>query len=126
MARSTPAKKDDTQTAPTPKPVRSKSVIAGDCPRNAAHENVSVYKTQGRTRYCKCNDCGATWKVIADAADTAGQLSEEDRTFLRKLADGLEAAPRSTVKENGRPVEVIQSHAGEADAAAKELRRIAG
>lgn len=25
-----------------------------------------VYSTQGRTRYCKCAFCGATWKELSD------------------------------------------------------------
>lgn len=45
----------------------SVSKIAGPCPRNAAHPDTLVYCTVGRTRYCKCNACGETWKVIGPA-----------------------------------------------------------
>ena len=41
-------------------PVRSPRVKA-ECPVNPSHHAV-VYRTDGRVRYCKCNDCGEYWK----------------------------------------------------------------
>jgi formate dehydrogenase maturation protein FdhE len=38
------------------------------CPTNPDHPQASVYKTDGRTRYCKCDDCGAMWKQIGPLA----------------------------------------------------------
>lgn len=58
---------------------------AGLCPRNPAHTATRVYRTSGRTRYCKCNDCGENWKEVGDDA-----LAE----YLSQLADSLESAQR--------------------------------
>lgn len=100
-------------------PVRTMNVTAGPCPNNPAHTQTKVYRTVDKTRFCKCNDCGRTWKVIGDAADVGG-LTARDREFLRTLAEGLETALRVTVDD----VEVIQVDAAEADEAAKLLQRL--
>lgn len=52
-------------------PVRSPRVFATVCPVNPNHVRTRVYSKQGRTRYCICDDCGATWKQIADDPPTA-------------------------------------------------------
>jgi len=68
-------------------PVRSPKTTAGPCPRVKHHTNTRVYRTDGQTRYCVCDDCPdqTKWKVIAEYAD-------EDRQWLAELADALAAA----------------------------------
>ena len=64
-----------------PKPIveetRSPRVTAGRCIRNANHKKTRVYTTKGRTRYCVCDDCGATWKVEGPEA-TAPDVKASD------------------------------------------------
>lgn len=67
--------------------VQSPKVNAGECPKSPRHTATVVYRTAGRTRYCKCNDCGATWKQSGEYADSL-------REFCASLADSLQAAPR--------------------------------
>lgn len=67
--------------------VHSPRVSAGPCPRNETHENTRVYKTKGRVRHCKCNDCGETWKVTGDFADDL-------KNFVMELADELDSSER--------------------------------
>ncbi len=50
-------------------PTKSPQVFAV-CPTNPKHKMAKVYKTAGKTRYCKCNDCGAFWKQIGPEADS--------------------------------------------------------
>ncbi len=50
-------------------PTKSPKVFAV-CPRNPTHKHAKVYKTEGRTRYCKCNDCGEFWKQIGPEASS--------------------------------------------------------
>lgn len=69
------------------KSTKSPIVRAGECIKNPSHTQTVVYSTKGRTRYCKCNDCGATWKIIADYADDLQQ-------YASQLADDLENAER--------------------------------
>lgn len=60
--------KDNTETV---EPVRTPQVYAGPCPKegkNHPHPNTRVYKTDGRVRRCKCNDCGHTWKQTGPPA----------------------------------------------------------
>lgn len=59
------------------------------CPVNPNHGGAKVYKTSGRTRYCKCDTCGRSWKQTAPEYTQAQQWAEG-------LADTLE-------KEAGRP-----------------------
>lgn len=76
-------------------------VNAGPCPANAMHVNTAVYKTKGRTRFCKCNDCGQTWKVTAEEADPL-------RTFLEGLADKLEALEAIEAEDTaGEPLLIV-------------------
>lgn len=49
-------------------PVRRPRVFALACPVNPKHVATRVYRTDGETRYCVCDDCGATWKQIGPAA----------------------------------------------------------
>lgn len=62
------------------------------CPVSANHPGAKVYKTYGRTRYCKCDTCGRTWK------QTAPEYTEAQE-WASQLADNLE-------KEAGRPSQV--------------------
>ena len=59
------------------------------CPVNPNHPGAKVYKTAARTRYCKCDTCGRSWKQTAPEYTQAQQWAEG-------LADTLE-------KEAGRP-----------------------
>lgn len=73
-------------------PVNSPKVKVSACPTTVnlpeeqQHKNRRIYNTNGKTRYCVCNDCGETWKMIADPADDWSQ-------YLADLAVSLEAAP---------------------------------
>lgn len=72
------------------------SPAAGPCPVNEDHTNTRIYRTAGNLRYCKCNDCGATWKqnaaegdpVAAFLSDLANALDTSER---QQLADGTKA-----------------------------------
>lgn len=70
--------------------VRSPKVAAGPCPRSANHKNTRIYKTDGKTRRAKCNDCGHTWKVI-------GPYADELRQYAVDLATALHDAGRADV-----------------------------
>tara|TARA_R110000868_G_scaffold222562_3_gene474425 strand:- start:561 stop:962 length:402 start_codon:yes stop_codon:yes gene_type:complete len=59
------------------------------CPTNPNHTGAKVYKTGGRTRYCRCDTCGRTWKQTAPEYTQAQQ-------WASALAETLE-------KETGRP-----------------------
>ena len=50
-------------------PTKSPKVFAV-CPTNPKHPQAIVYRTDGKTRYCKCNDCGEFWKQIGPLADS--------------------------------------------------------
>ncbi len=67
--------------------VRSPRVNAGSCPTSENHQNTVVYRTKGRTRYCKCNDCGATWKLSGEYADPL-------KEYCAALAESFDKAPR--------------------------------
>jgi hypothetical protein len=82
------------------------------CPTSPAHD-AKVYKTDGKTRHCKCNDCGATWKQIGEHADPLKQLCEDLVKMLEK------AEPVSV--EPGMP-KVILVAAEDAEALTKQLR----
>lgn len=69
------------------KSTKSLVVRAGSCIKNPEHTQTRVYRTTGRTRYCKCNDCGATWKIVADYS---GDLQQ----YVHQLADDIENAER--------------------------------
>lgn len=90
----TTATETETQTTATQtaEPVHSSpQVLSGPCPRNGSHRSTRVYKTSGRKRYCKCNDCGETWTMVGDFADPL-------RQFCHELAESLEQSPRDTVE----------------------------
>lgn len=79
------------QAKPEVKRTRKLVTKAGPCPKSPIHTATKVYRTDGRTRYCKCNDCGHTWKVLANYADDLHQYAHE-------LADDLETAARVEVE----------------------------
>lgn len=56
-------------------PVRKQQVFALPCQKTPAHRNTRVYRTDGPTRYCVCDDCGHTWKQIGPPA---GEDAPED------------------------------------------------
>lgn len=68
----------------------SPKMAAGNCPTNKSHLHTEIYKTVGRTRFCKCNDCGATWKQV-------GPFSDELREYALELSESLKTAPRVKV-----------------------------
>lgn len=72
---------------------------AGPCPQSPSHTRTGVYRTQGRIRYCKCNDCGATWQ-------TSGPYADPLRDFALQLVETLEAAQTETASD-GAEVYVI-------------------
>ena len=86
------------ETKPEVKRTAKKIVKAGACPKSANHSATKVYRTDGRTRYCKCNDCGHTWKKVADYSDDLHQ-------YVHQLAADLDGAERIDT-ENG-PVVVL-------------------
>jgi hypothetical protein len=105
-------------------PTRSANVLAGSCPKSKAHTAVRVYKTDGRIRYCKCNDCGSTWKMTGPAAGE-GLITDDDRELLLLFADALDDRERVLAGDKGNEVEIIQISAADADEFAETLRRIA-
>lgn len=81
MAKQQPKNETNNKTAAAVVPLMKRPRIdPGPCPTNSKHRGATVYKTLGRKRYCKCNDCGETWSMIAPYAD-------EDTEFLNGLAD---------------------------------------
>lgn len=62
-----PAKNDAKQAA---KGVTAKDLAAehrrltGPCPKSAHHVRRRVYRTTELVRYCVCDDCGETWKMV--------------------------------------------------------------
>ena len=71
------------------------------CPENAAHRNTLVYKTKGMIQYCKCNDCGHTWKRNRPAESVGGVSNE----VMLALADTFDSAPQ--IQHGDRLVIVI-------------------
>ena len=78
--------------------VAAPKVLAGPCPRSERHQNTHIYRTAGRSRYCKCNDCGHTWKLTGPYADSL-------REYCATLAESLERASR--VEHRGDQVILI-------------------
>lgn len=71
------------------------------CPQSDKHA-AKVYKTDGRTRYCKCNDCGATWKQMGSHADPILALVED-------LVKSLDKAQPVTVSGAEGPVIMLDA-----------------
>lgn len=87
------------------------------CPINPEHPGATVYSTKGRTRWCKCNTCGNTWKQTAPAYT-------KSQEWAAALADNLE-------KEAGRPSQVgarsvVVLDLASCKAIVSRLREIAG
>lgn len=97
-------------------PVRTPKVYAGQCPTHAGHEHTAVYKTEGRTRYCKCNDCGATWK-------RQGEYADELREYLHTLCASLDDAERVELPEGGLGIVMRDRDAREIS---ERLKKLAG
>ena len=72
------------------------------CPRRVNHA-AKVYKTEGRKRYCKCDDCGETWTQMGDFADPLKQLCAD----LVKILERSEPA----VVEPGQPPVILLEEA---------------
>lgn len=105
-------------------PVKSPICKVGPCPKTVhlpveqQHKNRKIYKKDDRTRYCKCNDCGETWKMVGVEGPAASEVN-----FLQQLADSLDAAPVSKLPGSDEPAIIIsQSDAREM---AAKLRFIA-
>ena len=61
MAKDSIRVKEDASGAELPQKKRKRVVSAGNCPLNAKHGPGRVYRTNGRVRYCVCDECGETW-----------------------------------------------------------------
>lgn len=95
------------------------AVYAGPCPESGKaedskpHQNTVVYATKGRTRHCKCNDCGHTWK-------NTGEFAERWREYVMQLAETLAQTERRDVPGGER---VIVLRATDVDAICQELTK---
>ena len=77
---------------------RSKKVRAAVCPKSENHTNTRVYRTVGKTRFCVCDECGETWKQIADEAENSEDgVENAGLQFLADLAESLETSPTRDV-----------------------------
>jgi hypothetical protein len=112
MSEKNPRKQPTEPTAI--QPVRKPKVFAGTCPKNPAHQNTQVYSTKGKTRHCKCNDCGETWK---QSGDFASPLLD----YCETLAASLDAAPRSDAPGGGLVVVLTDKDAREIARTLREL-----
>jgi len=108
------AKKAQNTNVTAPQRVSRPRVDAGPCPASASHKNTVVYKTAGRVRRCKCNDCGMTWKKI-------GPFADELREYAVNLADSLASTGRTDIGDG--PVVMIED--GTAKAITDKLRTLA-
>lgn len=86
---STKTKDGKTSNPEAVKAPRLKTIgnLAGPCPQSERHENTKVYTTKGQIRYCRCDDCGHTWKLPVGEGHPLA-------SYLLTLADSLETAPR--------------------------------
>lgn len=80
-------------------PQRERIVVAaGACPVCKNDKHSQIYDTKGQSRYCKCNNCGETWKKVGPLANQLVDLALET---VELLADG------DIVKPDGGTVEVV-------------------
>lgn len=112
--------RSETKTAAPQHPVRAVK-LAGECPNNPDHKQTGVYKTAGKVRFCKCNDCGETWKIVGDPGGGESTMSEEDQTYLRLIAESLATATPEEVDG----VQVVRIDAAEVAELAAVLARVA-
>ena len=113
MKKSTSESQKETKPEkPRTIPVRSPQANALPCPKSPHHLGTKVYRTDGKTRYCKCNDCGHTWKQIADYSDPLRQHVDD-------LANQMESW-KSSKYDDGKMVIVISEQ--DRDKIVKELR----
>jgi hypothetical protein len=54
------------------------------CPINGDHPGAKVYRTDLRTRYCKCNTCGHLWKMAGPPASPTAEFLDESATTLEE------------------------------------------
>lgn len=87
----------------------SHMVTAGPCPVNGAHSPTRISSTQGRIRYCVCDQCGERWQKVGERAEAVGQ-------FLSNMAKAFREAPK--IDNGGRKVCVFD--AAEIEAAADQ------
>lgn len=99
------------------KPVRykPKRASAGPCPKVESHTNTRIYRTDGATRYCVCDDCGTNWKQSGVPSDALDE-------FALRLAESFDQAPR--VEDDGQQLVVFEDAALKDIAA--QLRQLAG
>lgn len=90
-------KNSEKNSAKETSPTRSPQVRAAECPKNPAHPHTAVYRTRGRTRYCRCDDCGATWKQ-------SGPFADPLRNYIEDLIADLEATPAVELPEGGHGI----------------------
>lgn len=75
---------------PKPDPVKVERIrkiavsIAGNCRKHEQHGTGRVYRTDGKTRYCVCDQCGDKWKVVGPYADELKEFCEQLRKSLEK------------------------------------------
>jgi len=96
--------------------VRTPKEFAGPCPRHPSHIHTKVYKTEGKVRRCRCDDCGHTWKQIGEPADPLGEFAKE----LAAQLEGLCKEPDEAA--GGEPVIVITVQ--EALGIAEDLKKL--
>ncbi len=96
-------------------PVNSPKVKCSPCPNNPDHQNIRIYNTNGKTRYSVCDDCGETWKIVAEAADDWSK-------YLEDLAASLDLAEPTAIGDDPEPM--ILMPAKEAKEIATRLRGI--
>lgn len=80
---------------------QKRRVLAGACPQSPRHENTRVYNTRGATRYCCCDDCGHTWKVIGPTAPEA--TSAHDPVDDATTSASAEQRSPSEVQAEAKP-----------------------
>lgn len=94
----------------------SRKMVAGDpCPTNPDHRRGRIYKTDRRSRYLVCDDCGTTWKLSGPYADPL-------KAYAHELADALAAAEPVPAPDGGG--EVVLLPAKDAEKIAARLREL--
>lgn len=94
----------------------SRKMVVGDrCPRNAAHRPGRIYKTDKRTRYLVCDDCGENWKL-------AGAFADPLKQYVHDLAESLATAEPVAATDGGP--DVVLMPADQAKSIAQKLREL--
>lgn len=122
MSEGSTGKSKKQMPAYTVQPVRSPRASVSPCPTTAhlpeekQHKNRKIYKTDGRIRRCRCDDCGETWKMVPEEPN-------ESCEYLKDLAVSLEKAGTTVVEGDTEPVILIPE--SEAKLICHRLRAIA-